>query len=143
VVSELKKYKYRVEWIWITGGEPADHNLQSLLSELVFEAKLALVTSGRKVIPDRCLDLIDFLSVSPHGPPSKLQVTQADQVNLVPGLGGTTLEDWEFFNFRGFTHKWVTPLEGSPESVQQCLQWVQSRSEWRMGIQAHKVWGVA
>lgn len=133
-------------WIWVTGGEPFDYDLNQLLSYLRLEGRIAAVTSGRK--PLRGVgNMIDFLSVSPHGPPDLLTVTRGSQINLVPGLGETKLSDWERFDFSGFKFKYVTPFSTpngiDPTSLRECMDWVWRRTDWRMGVQAHKTWGVA
>ncbi len=131
----------RSAWTWITGGEPADHQLFPLLDLLKCEARIALVTSGRKSL-GAAARIIDFLSVSPHGMPDELHVRNGNQVNLVPNLGGTNLTSWADFDFSGFEHKWVTPKFGDADSFEQCQKWLRSYRGWRLGVQAHKTWGL-
>ena len=132
----------RTEWTFVTGGEPADHDLQPLLEELRLCGKVALVTSGHKPL-GAAGQLIDFLSVSPHRTPAALPLTSGSQVNLVPGLNGLQLADWEGFDFGGFRYHYVTPLYGSAESLAECLAWLETHPGWRLGCQAHKSWGLA
>ncbi len=129
------------EWIWVTGGEPADHTLFPLLSLLKAEAKIALATSGGKKIEG--IEDVTFLSVSPHGKPSDLLYTRGAQINLVPSLNGLRLADWESFDSSQFTHKWVTPCDGKSFAAHECVEWVKRHPGWRVGVQAHKTWGVA
>lgn len=140
--AAVKEFRGSCHWVWVTGGEPADHDLWPLLEVARLNGNVALVTSGRKSLGAGGR-LVDFLCVSPHGKPEQLALTRGSQVNLVPGLGGTRLRDWERFDFSGFGHKFVTPLDGRPESLADCLAWVSSHDGWRLGIQAHKHWGVA
>lgn len=138
VVERLQRLPRR-EWVWITGGEPTDHDdLGALLRALACEDyKVALATSG--VRPARYP--VDFLSVSPHD--FKVWVfRRGSQLNLVPGLNGLRLEDWPEGADVGFTYRYVTPLCGSAESLAECLAWVRQRPGWRLGVQAHKQWGV-
>jgi 7-carboxy-7-deazaguanine synthase len=129
------------DWSFVTGGEPADHDLWPLLEELRLLGRVALVTSGSR--PLRApFGLIDFLTVSPHETPDKLVLTRGSQVNLVPGLNGMRLEDWAGFDFSGFAHRYVTPLADSASSLSACLDWLAGRSGWRLGVQAHKIWGL-
>lgn len=130
------------EWVWVTGGEPADHELWPLLEVARLNGRVALVTSGRKSLGAGSR-LIDFLCVSPHGKPEQLVLRRGSQVNLVPGLGGTRLRDWEAFDFSGFEHRWVTPFDRDAGTVTECLGWVANHDGWRVGCQAHKNWGVA
>lgn len=139
----IRELRGSCEWVWITGGEPADHELWPLLEVARLHGNVALVTSGRKSLGAGSR-LIDFLCVSPHGKPDQLKLTRGSQVNLVPGLGGTRLRDWEGYDFSGFDHKYVTPLfQGGSESVAECVAWVERHEGWRVGIQAHRHWGIA
>lgn len=130
------------EWSWVTGGEPADHDLWALLEALRLCGRVAVATSGTRRISTPS-GLIDFLSVSPHGKPSDLQVVRGSQINLVPGLNRLNLADWEAFDYSGYKHCFVTPCDGKPESLSECLLWIDKHPRFRLGVQAHKVWGLA
>lgn len=134
-----------VPWVWVTGGEPADHDLWPLLEEVRLCGRIALATSGHKSLGAGGR-LIDFLSVSPHGKPDELILTRGSQLNLVPGLNGLKLADWSGFDASGFLHKWATPFWYGPsdrmESVTSCLDFIRDRADWRLGLQAHKFWGL-
>lgn len=139
IATRVRAVRPASGWIWVTGGEPADHDLWPLLEELRLCGRIAVATSGAKGFRG-VGNLIDFLSVSPHRTPAELVLTAGSQVNLVPGLNGLQLADWERFNFSGFRHHYVTPLFGSAESLAECLRWLETRPEWRLGVQAHKQW---
>lgn len=139
--AEIKVVRGNATWVWVTGGEPADHDLWQLLEVARLNGRVALVTSGRRAI--LALRLVDFLCVSPHGKPEQLTLTRGNQVNLVPGLGGTRLRDWDGFDFGKFDHKYVTPFDGNPDTLAECLEWLANHEGWRLGIQAHKHWGIA
>ena len=136
-------------WVWVTGGEPADHPLGELVKELMRGGfRIALATSGAKdkardgwaVREGRAWGGADFVSVSPHFPSDRLAVRGGSQINLVPGLNGLNLADWEQADLRGFGCRWVTPLAGSPASVAECVGFVNRRGDFRLGTQAHKGW---
>jgi 7-carboxy-7-deazaguanine synthase len=132
-------------WVWVTGGEPADYNLEPLLYALRSCGFVALATSGAKLLGNASR-FVYFLSVSPHGTPEQLVVRQGSQINLVPGLNGLRLSDWLTFDASGFPDRWVTPLWNTqadrPERVAECLEFLASRPDWRLGVQAHKLWGL-
>lgn len=143
IESAIKDVRGNAEWVFVTGGEPTDHELLPLLEMARMHGRVAMVTSGRKPLHAADARLIEFLTVSPHGKPEELRLRSGSQVNLVPGLGGTRLRDWDGFNFGGFSHRWVTPFDGQPLSVDTCLEWVARHRDFRLGVQAHKQWGIA
>ncbi len=128
-------------WAWITGGEPADHDLTELVDALRLFCHAALATSGHKPLAAR----VDFLSVSPHGKPSDLLLRFGHQINLVPGLNGLKLEDWSDYKAH-FAYRYVTPFWYGPadraERIAECAAFVQAHPDWRLGVQAHKVLGL-
>lgn len=145
-----------LEWVWVTGGEPADHDLTPLIDRLhAWDTRLrvAVATSGNKTVRRGWGNSgADFISVSPHDPAKWAQRT-GDQLNLVPGLNGLSLSDPSLLDAlkqceRDFTWRYVTPLwddrrdAPDPKSLKDCRTWVECRAGWRLGIQAHKVWGV-
>lgn len=130
------------EWTWVTGGEPADYELWPLLEALRLCGRIALATSGYRGLRAGGR-LVDFLSVSPHGKPAELVLNSGNQLNLVPGLNGLRLEDWETFDAGKFDRCYVTPCDGRVHAVEECREWVDRHPGWRLGIQAHKTWGIA
>lgn len=139
------------EWVWITGGEPADHDLSGLLCELRKFMQTALATSGVKELSGADGHL-DFVSISPHGKPSDLKLLPGrihrfakTQLNLVPGLNGLRLSDWDAFAVgfaTAYSERWVTPMNNGPATY-ECMAFVENHPGWRLGIQAHKTWGLA
>jgi len=145
IAAEVAQYK--TQWTWVTGGEPADHDLAPLLSNLRLWGKIAVATSGHKPLGSAGR-MIDFLSVSPHSHENWI-IRRGSQLNLVPGLGGLCLD--KFFaenhpnNFRvPFGERYLTPMFGSKESLDECLKWLDKlpHGEWRLGVQAHRQWGL-
>lgn len=137
IVAELAAMP-PAKWTWVTGGEPTIHDLGPLWKACSLMGFTALATSGR--IPTHAS--FKFVSVSPHGTPSDLVITKGQQFNLVPRLNGLKLENWG--DFRGdFAYRYVTPLHGSQDSLNECLDWLKRHPDWRLGTQAHKTWGLA
>jgi organic radical activating enzyme len=147
------------EWVWLTGGEPTVHDLGSLVRKLRnYGYRVALATAGINPVAMgwgnkvdggdvRPMTGFDFVSVSPHRVDESWLLRRGDQLNVVPGLNGLRLEDLEGVDVSGFAAKYVTPFWYGPgdrqERVAECLEWVRTRPGWRLGIQAHKFWGVA
>lgn len=144
--SRVEAVRGSAEWVWVTGGEPADYDLWSLLEEMRLCGRVALATSGTKPLGGAgCL--LDFLSVSPHGTPAGLKLVCGAQINLVPGLNGLRLADWDTFDASGFVHRYVTPLwiemrDHSYSNDEECIEWVRNHYGWRLGVQAHELWGL-
>lgn len=142
-----------VEWVWVTGGEPLDHDLDALFEAvrgLDLGLKIALATAGtRKARLGLVWRGVDFLSVSPHSADSWAQ-RSGSQLNLVPGLNGLRLTDPSLIDAvsrceRDFNHRFVTPMadrEGRLTNLAECLRWVNARPGWRLGHQSHKQWGM-
>lgn len=126
------------QWIWLTGGEPADHDLYPLVEELRHLGHIALATSGTKPLGP-AEQSVSFLSVSPHKTPAELVLKSASQINLVPGLNGLKLADWEGFDVRPYGAAWVTTCDGY-DTLPECLAWLKKHPGWRLNAQAHKQW---
>lgn len=142
----LPAYPKARQWVWITGGEPMDHNLVPLVHALLdAEFAIAMATSGHQPWPREVGDAVGHFSISPHDP-SKWTVRAArGELKIVPGLNGFHLK--HFFPDDAprewFGSKWVIPCEGKPETVRECQDWVEAHPDWKMGVQAHKQWGLA
>ena len=138
-------------WVWITGGEPTDHDLLPLVTELrrLLGMNIALATAGHKEINAFSTPLrIDWLSVSPHDP-AKWVVKQGSELKLVPGLNGFSLADflphvlplWSRA-YPLFRYWFVQPCDGKPETLRECVSWVRVHEGWRLTPQAHKAWNL-
>lgn len=135
----------RDKWAWVTGGEPTDHDVKPLLKALRMAGyATAIATSGiRRVIPP-----VDWLSVSPHTP--VLTQRFGSELKLVDGLGGIDLERWSDENpddTTDFMLRYVQPLSvcgvESKASVERCLEFLKTHSNWSLSRQDHHHWGVA
>ena len=126
------------DWIWITGGEPTDHDLIPLIKELRrVDLKIALATAGHKE-----LDVaVDWVSISPHDP-MKWKVKKGQELKLIPKLNGYSLEDFESCLPVCFGHLFVSPCDGKNETVGECMKWIEGHRGWRMTGQLHKLWRI-
>ncbi len=137
----------RDRWVWITGGEPTDHDLRELLGALrSMRFSTALATSGhRRMIPP-----VDWLSVSPHDPKKLLQ-TYGNEIKVVPGLG--SIHDMKDFldehpdDQTDFMYRYVQPLwkngAEDSQSLKSCLAFLNENPNWSLSRQDHKHWDVA
>jgi 7-carboxy-7-deazaguanine synthase len=133
-------------WVWITGGEPTDHNLLPLIEALRARGyAIALATSGHRVVEAQ----VDWLSVSPHDPQRWVQLS-GNEVKIVPALNGFTIDDFRRAHPDAethFTYRYVQPLSigkhEDAESLRTCLEFVRAHPNWRLSRQDHHYWNVA
>lgn len=153
ILEEVERlaHLHNTKWVWITGGEPTDHDITPIVKGCHYiELKVALATAGVRSVNWMGNDVqgydafcaVDFVSVSPHAMDSSWVQRKGDQVNIVPGLNGLSLKDVEGTDVKGFQHKYVTPYHNGTnwENLQECIDWVRCHEGWRLGIQAHKLW---
>lgn len=58
-------------------------------------------------------------------------------------LNGFRLRDFESRLERAdFGCCYVSPCAGVPETVNECMEWLEKYPGWRMTVQAHKLWGI-
>lgn len=135
-------------WVWITGGEPSDHDLRPLLGELKRAGfSTAVASSGVR----RIIAPVDWLSISPHSAePGAFVQRYGNEIKLVDGLGGLSLEDWAAawpddrtdFMYRYVQPEWRDDGE-CPESLARCKAFMRTRPRWSLSRQDHKHWAVA
>ncbi len=144
-------------YAWITGGEPFDHDLAPLITALHRAGLLvAVATAGTRQVPwprQKREDVQDWLIVSPHDLTTWVQ-RRGDEVKFVPGLNGLKLSDVERepLEWVGqdlsegapifFSHYFVQPCDGLPETVQECIAWVKKWPRFRLTAQMHKMLGL-
>lgn len=122
-------------WVWITGGEPTDHDLEPPVSLFwTFGFRVALATSGVRPVSTR----VEWLSVSPHTP--EIQQQHGHELKVVPGLNGLSFDALPELGRLSFPHKFLQPLAG--ESPDACSDFVLRHPGWRLTSQAHKGWGL-
>ena len=140
------RYRSRDRWVWITGGEPLDHDLGPLYKALRARGfSLALATSGKF----RAIQPLDWLSVSYHGHHPFAQ-RYGNELKLVVGLNG--LDPFDFIRKNpdqdtDFFYRYVQPLtvDGveDPKSLEICKEFLRAHPDWGLSRQDHVAWGVA
>jgi organic radical activating enzyme len=150
-VATVRPAGDRDAWVWITGGEPTDHDLRPLLGALKAAGhSTAVATSGAA----RMIPPVDWLSVSPHSSaPGAFLQRYGNEVKLVDGLNGLHLEEWaEAWDGQAdFFYRYVQPLSESgpagyvedPASLARCLAFLKRRPRWALSRQDHHAWKVA
>lgn len=131
--------KMQPRWVWITGGEPTDRDLDPLAVALKASGKLlAIATAGTRSLSP---GLWDWISISPHVAGRPKQWT-GHEVKLVPGLNGLDLADCDPRDYLSFTYRYVIPLHNDAKSFAVAIAWADKHPGWRLGVQAHKQWGL-
>jgi len=126
------------QWVVLTGGEPA---LQ-VDAELVHELKrrdfqVAIETNGTVYIPPIGLD---WTAVSPKAG-TTLRVRAAEEIKLVFPQAGLMPSDLQ--SIHAF-HQWLSPMDGPNlrENTLAAIEYCKADPEWKLTMQAHKVWGI-
>ena len=146
VASEARKLGPKIGWALVTGGEPSEQPLASLvdaLHEVGFS--VALETSGTAA--GHVDALFDWVCVSPKldmpgGKPVFAHVveTTADEVKMVVGRRSdvdrftTWLKPFSFTNAVVIS---LQPLSSNPKATDICVQACLEKG-WRLSVQAHK-----
>lgn len=147
-VTEVQPAGDRDHWVWITGGEPTDHNLRPLLRALKQRGfSTAVATSGVR----RLIEPVDWLSVSPHSAdPAKFQQRYGNEIKIVDGLNGLSLDEWATAfpdDTTDFLYRYVQPMSDGkvelPESLERCKSFLSGRPRWALSRQDHHHWSVA
>jgi organic radical activating enzyme len=157
IVAEVKAIvppSFSRPWVWITGGEPTDHDLVPLcLACDDHNWRVAVATAGTRALDRNFLEMVSWLSVSPHAIDSSCMQRYGHEVKIVPGLNGLSLpEAAEEVSNWSFPHKFLMPIwwatvngpesdgAASRASMVACREFVLSHPGWRLTTQAHKQW---
>tara|TARA_Y100000593_G_C4245256_1_gene304319 strand:+ start:317 stop:928 length:612 start_codon:yes stop_codon:yes gene_type:complete len=136
---------FRDQWVWITGGEPCDHDIKPLLRGLKASGySTAVATSGKH----RVIFPVDWLSVSYHGG-YPLAQQYGNEIKLVVGLNGLVPAEYQLEypdSQTDFFYRYVQPMWSNgaedPKSLQACLEFLSQNPNWAMSRQDHKLWKV-
>jgi 7-carboxy-7-deazaguanine synthase len=126
-------------WIVLTGGEPALQVDRDLVHELKRrDFQVAIETNGTVFIPPIG---IDWTCVSPKAG-TDLHITMAEEIKLV--FPQTGLNPPDLRHITAF-HRWLSPMDGPDLHVNTGLavEYCKAYPEWKLTIQAHKIWGIA
>lgn len=125
-------------FVVLTGGEPALQVDAALVRELKRRYfQVAIETNGTVDIAPMG---IDWTCVSPKAG-TVLRVTTAEEIKLVfpqVGLMPDDLRPMQAF------HYWLSPMDGPllRENTQAAIEFCKAHPEWRLAIQAHKIWNI-
>lgn len=134
-----------IEWVLLTGGEPADRPLTELVSRLHgIGKKVAIETSGTAL--GHVAAGIDWVCVSPkiNQPGGRViipaAVMEADEIKMVIGKQ-SDIEKLDMFLRLNMLKEGCTiclqPVSQSKRATDLCIQTVMERG-WRLSLQTHK-----
>lgn len=121
----------------VTGGEPL-LQLDSALIDALHECGFAVAveTNGTLAAPAN----LDWLCVSPKAGTEVVQ-RSGNELKLVwpqPGINPAEIEQWDFEHFL------IQPMAcaNSEDALAASIDLAMTRPQWRLSLQAHKIWGV-
>jgi organic radical activating enzyme len=127
-------------WCILTGGEPTlqvDDELVRALCNARFY--IAIETNGTRSVPAG----VNYVAVSPKGPPEKIVVREANEVRVVVhpnrGIERYDIIADQFFVSPAFDPVSCWPLKGALETA---IELVKAQPNFVLSMQDHKMWGV-
>lgn len=143
----IQGYWRGLEWVLLTGGEPAEQDLTHLIQELrAQEFKVAMETSGTAdffIAPD-------WVTVSPkiNMPGGKRLLDsvlqKADEIKFVIGKKSDIDLAWTIAGRTDLKKECaicLQPMSASPKATSLCME-AAIQYGWRLSIQVHKLIGV-
>lgn len=141
IVAELQAlapYGQSVEWVVLTGGEPALQVDRELIDGLHAAGyRLAIETNGSRELPAG----IDWITVSPKVAEHAIRQRTANEVKYVRGHGQaipeTVVEAEHHLLSPAFDGDFV-----DRRALDWCIRLVRENPRWRLSVQQHKLWQV-
>ena len=137
---------HKIQWIWISGGEPAlqlDIPLLNLIKSHGF--RIGLETNGTLDIPYDAL--IDHLTMSPKRPWDHIKVRRADTLKILYPHPNAFISP-EAFSTYDARNKYLQPIDpGNAEGLRENTEKTISKlydlgGNWKLSVQTHKMIGV-
>lgn len=136
----------------ITGGEPLRQNILPLARMLWQKSRIAIETNGTIEIPDTLDPLLSTISMSPKVPRPKCKLHRCSSLKvLFPYYKDITAESYNSFPAPFKSLQVIDPIiDGAPNYtvIEEAINEVKRLNSigmtwWRLGIQLHKVIGIA
>jgi organic radical activating enzyme len=130
-----------VPYVVFTGGEPALQLSRELIAHLrAYRVELAVETNGTLPLPDD----LDWVTVSPKAG-ADLRVETGQELKLLWPQAGL---DPERFGGLAFEHFVMQPVDGgdaarNAENLRLTMEYCLAHPKWRLGVQMHKLIGIA
>ena len=138
---------YSVQWVWVSGGEPAlqfDIGLGRALRRAGYQ--IGMETNGTRQLGDLERNTINHLVVSPKMPWDFMWIKQADTLKLLYPHPNPKITPEAFSSFAA-AHRYLQPIdpgeaEGWARNTQDTIQRLLDLPGWRLSVQTHKYIGV-
>jgi len=147
IMDRIKALDNGVEWIWLSGGEPLLQVDEWLIRRLHREGyKVAVETNG--TVKPRPGVKVDLLTVSPKLPPQFLKIKKADSLKVLYPHPNPSIHPSAFDELKA-SWRYVQPVEieddpdATKRNIDATVQFALAHPAWRVGIQMHKMIGVA
>jgi 7-carboxy-7-deazaguanine synthase (Cx14CxxC type) len=125
-------------YVVCTGGEPL-LQLDAAAIEALHAAgfEVAVETNGTQPAPPG----LDWICVSPKST-APLVLTRGDELKLVFPQADAPPEQFEHLDFR---HFFLQPMDGPmrDDATRRAVAYCMAHPQWRLGLQSHKVVGIA
>ncbi len=138
IVTEASRVGGRINWVILTGGEPALQLDEALLTELHDAGyQIAIETNGTVELPKG----LDWVCVSPKTAEHTLKVFDADEVKYVRHAGQALPKSQVRAAYYFISPAW--DAHGlNRDNLAWCIQLVKDAPNWRLSAQQHKLWGI-
>ena len=132
-----------VDWITISGGEPA-LQVDTPLIEALHDAgyKVAIETNGTKELKAQ----VDHVTLSPKLPAERTVITECDSLKLLYPHPNPAVRPENYSNIKATT-KYLQPIdaedtEKTNDNIRLTLDKLYELKDWRLSLQTHKKIGV-
>jgi 7-carboxy-7-deazaguanine synthase len=147
IVERLGGLEPGAEWVWVSGGEPY-LQLDSRLVGIIREAGYRVAVETNGTLAPRDTFSLDLVTMSPKLPPDETVLTDVDVLKVLYPHPNPAIRPHHYEARIVSISRYVQPIEGatpaaSRSNLQATIEYVYAHPTWRLGLQMHKLLGVA
>ena len=142
IIDEISKFNCKS--VIITGGEPTIHNLENLLEKLKQKNYWIGIETNGTIEIEHLKAQLDYITISPKGVAAQKNANEVRIVNDKVSVGYLqTIE-----NSLNADNYYISPLdENNDMNIVSTLKLLkdinsQSKKQWRLSLQLHKIFGI-
>jgi len=142
IIAGLDDLGY-VEWLTISGGEPALQVDQQLMEALhAYDYKVAIETNGTRTLQAE----VDYLTVSPKLPFAQTVIRECDSLKLLWPHPNPAITPEAYGGIRA-KERYLQPIETGDATqdrlnIQSAVRKLYEIPDWKLSLQTHKMIGV-